>query len=54
MSDARTALDWLKRRAGRLRALILDPRARSEALTRLRYGSRVHQDVSLSFHDGWR
>ena len=51
MSDARTALDWLKRRAGRLRALVLDPRARSEALTRLRYGSRVHQDVSLSFHD---
>lgn len=51
MSDARPALDWLRRRAGRLRALILDPRARSEALTRLRYGSRVHQDVSLSFHD---
>ena len=51
MSDARTALDWLKRRAGRLRALILDPRARSEVLTRLRFGSRVHQDVSLSLHD---
>lgn len=51
MSDARPALDWLRRRAGRLRALILDPRARSEALTRLRFGSRVHQDVSLSFHD---
>ncbi len=51
MIEVRTALDWLKRRAGRLRALILDPRARSEALTRLRYGSRVHQDVSLSFHD---
>lgn len=51
MSDARPALDWLRRRAGRLRALILDPRARSEALTRLRYGSRVHQDVSLSWTD---
>ena len=51
MSDARTALDWLRRRAGRLRALVVDPRARSEALTRLRHGSRVHQDVSLSFHD---
>lgn len=51
MSDARTALDWLRRRAGRLRALIADPRVRSEALTRLRFGARVHQDVSLSFHD---
>jgi hypothetical protein len=51
MSDARTTLDWLKRRAARLRVLILDPRARSEALTRLRYGSRVHQDLSVSFPD---
>lgn len=51
MSDARTALDWLKRRAGRFRTLVTDPRARSEALTRLRFGSRVHQDVSLSFYD---
>ena len=51
MSDARPTLDWLRRRAGRLRALVVDPRARSEALTRLRYGSRVHQDVSLSFQD---
>lgn len=51
MSDADTALDWLRRRAGRLRAVVVDPRARSEALTRLRFGSRVHQDLSVSFPD---
>lgn len=49
MSLARQALAWLKPRAARLRALATDPRARSETLTRMRFGSRVHQDLSVSF-----
>jgi hypothetical protein len=51
MSLTRQALAWLRPRAARLRALAIDPRARSEVLTRLRYGARVHQDTSVSFPD---
>ncbi len=51
MSEAATTLDWLRRRVGRLRAAVVDPRARSEVITRLRFGAQVHQDVSLSCHD---
>ncbi len=48
MSLVRQAFAWLKPRAVRLRAVALDPRARSETMTRLRFGTRVHQDLSVS------
>ncbi len=51
MGFAGKTLGWVRPRAARLRALASDPRARSELLTRLRFGSRVHQDISLSFPD---
>lgn len=51
MSFVRTALARLRPHAARWRALASDPRARSEWLTRLRYGAKVHQDISTSYPD---
>lgn len=51
MSRLRALLAALRPHAARWYALARYPRARSEWLTRLRFGASVHQDLSVSFPD---